>query len=167
MANELNTQAVNNSQVLSAWPTKRDSGQAAGSPGSGSVSSQGGTGKADRVSGLTSASGTASPDAVAQASAAVSANSNTAKSSAEKDTKLKESVEKINSYMQSMRRELQFSVDKDTGLTVVKVVNPTNSETIRQIPSEEVLSLAKRLVELGNEGEKAKAVSGLLLETQA
>jgi len=49
MANELNTQAVNNSQVLSAWPTKRDSGQAAGSSGSGSVSSQGGTGKADRV----------------------------------------------------------------------------------------------------------------------
>jgi len=27
-----------------------------------------------------------------------------------------------------MRRELQFSVDKDTELTVIKVVNPTNSK---------------------------------------
>lgn len=42
-------------------------------------------------------------------------------------------------------RNLQFSIDEDTGKTVVKVVDPTTKEVIRQIPSEEILAIAKAL----------------------
>jgi flagellar protein FlaG len=40
---------------------------------------------------------------------------------------------------------LQFSVDKDTHSTVVKVIDSETNKLIRQIPSEELLSISKRL----------------------
>ena len=42
-------------------------------------------------------------------------------------------------------RNLQFSLDTETGRTVVKVVDSSTNEVIRQIPSEELLNLAKTL----------------------
>ncbi len=45
----------------------------------------------------------------------------------------------------SVKRELQFSVDKDSGRMVVKVVDTKSGETIRQMPSEEVLRLQQAL----------------------
>ncbi len=46
---------------------------------------------------------------------------------------------------QALRRELQFSVDEASGRTVIRVTDAASGETIRQIPSEEVLALARRL----------------------
>lgn len=40
---------------------------------------------------------------------------------------------------------LQFTIDKDSGKTVVKVVDSATSEVIRQIPSEELLALARHM----------------------
>jgi flagellar protein FlaG len=40
---------------------------------------------------------------------------------------------------------LSFSIDKDTGRTVVKVVDNETGKTIQQIPSETVLALNKEL----------------------
>lgn len=40
---------------------------------------------------------------------------------------------------------LKFSIDKDTERTVIKVVDKQTGDTIRQIPSEEVLALDKAL----------------------
>lgn len=43
---------------------------------------------------------------------------------------------------------LQFSLHKETGRTMVKVVNKDTNELIREIPSEEVLNLAAKLDEM-------------------
>lgn len=61
---------------------------------------------------------------------------------------VQESVTKINDTILSLSRDIQFSVDQDTGREVVKVVDTRTNSVIRQIPSEEVLAIAKRLDEL-------------------
>ena len=61
---------------------------------------------------------------------------------------VKESVEKINKTVQAMARNLQFTVDEATQMNVVKVVDVETKDVIRQIPSEEVLAIAKALDKL-------------------
>jgi flagellar protein FlaG len=56
-----------------------------------------------------------------------------------------EAVSNLNDYVQVIRRELQFRVDKETGQTVVTVLDSETREVIRQIPREEVLALARHL----------------------
>lgn len=51
-------------------------------------------------------------------------------------------VSKLNDYVQNVQRTLSFSVDKDTGVTVVKVIDTATNELVRQIPAEETLKLA-------------------------
>ncbi|KFI21967.1 flagellar protein FlaG [Nitrosococcus oceani] len=65
---------------------------------------------------------------------------------------LEEAVRNINELMADVRRELQFSIDEATGRTVIKVVDRENGEMIRQIPSEEIMALARRIAEEGKEG---------------
>lgn len=55
----------------------------------------------------------------------------------------------LNEYVQSLNRDLQFSIDEKTGRTVIKVLDSETKEVIRQIPPEEVLSLARNLHESG------------------
>ena len=68
-----------------------------------------------------------------------------------KDTKnsddLKQAVSKLNDYVQNVQRNLQFSIDKESGATVVKVIDSKSEKIIRQIPTEETLRLARSLVE--------------------
>ena len=52
---------------------------------------------------------------------------------------------------------LEFTIDKDSGKTIVKVVDASTSEIIRQIPSEELLTLARNMTKL----------EGLLLDQKA
>jgi len=54
-------------------------------------------------------------------------------------------VSELNEYVQSLNRELHFSVDENSGRTVITVVNPETDEIIRQIPPEEVLAMARFL----------------------
>lgn len=41
--------------------------------------------------------------------------------------------------------KLQFSIDEETGRTVIRVVDEQTGETIRQIPSEEIMAIARNL----------------------
>ena len=59
---------------------------------------------------------------------------------------LKEAVDQINQYVQTVQRDLSFSMDGETGHTVIKVMDSSSGELIRQIPAEEVLALATYLV---------------------
>lgn len=61
-----------------------------------------------------------------------------------------EAVEKINQHVQTVQRDLQFTVDEDSGKTVIKVIDSNTKELIRQIPGEEALQVAKRLTEGAN-----------------
>lgn len=55
------------------------------------------------------------------------------------------SVAKINKTMQALVSSLEFSVDKDTQIDVVKVVDMKTKEVIRQFPTEEILAIAKAI----------------------
>ncbi len=51
-------------------------------------------------------------------------------------------VEKMAEHSRNLGRELHFEVDKDSGQTVVKVIDPETEEVVRQIPSEEAVERA-------------------------
>ena len=58
---------------------------------------------------------------------------------------LHEAVSQINSMVQSVQRDLAFSLDEDSGQTVIKVLDSKTGSLVRQIPSEEVLAIATQL----------------------
>jgi flagellar protein FlaG len=64
-------------------------------------------------------------------------------SPAEEEEMLKDAADKANELVKTMNQQLQFSVDKDTGKTVVKVMDKESGELIRQIPSDAMLAIAK------------------------
>jgi len=62
-------------------------------------------------------------------------------------SRLDEAVRGLNEHVKTIQRELQFSVDKESGKTIIKVMDKETSEVIRQIPSDEALSVARQLSE--------------------
>jgi flagellar protein FlaG len=76
---------------------------------------------------------------------------------------LRNKVEELNQNAQSVQRSLRFDVDDDTGITVITVRDRHTDEVIRQIPSEELLELARYFAEASeSEGES----KGLLLRAE-
>ena len=60
---------------------------------------------------------------------------------------------------------VNFALDKELDRTVIRVVDSKTQEMIRQIPSEELLTIAKRLKELDDlSGISDKSVVGLLFD---
>lgn len=60
-----------------------------------------------------------------------------------------DAVKNINSALATLKREERhLNVDQDLGRLVVKIVNSETKEIVRQIPSEEALSLSKRMQEM-------------------
>lgn len=55
---------------------------------------------------------------------------------------LDNAVSKLNDYLQDVQRNLSFSIDKETGITVVKVIDSATQEVVRQLPPDETLKLA-------------------------
>ncbi len=58
---------------------------------------------------------------------------------------LEQATEQMNKHVQNLKRDLHFSIDKDTGETVIRVVDSESHKTIRTIPSEEFLSVQQQL----------------------
>ncbi|MCP3851060.1 MAG: flagellar protein FlaG [Gammaproteobacteria bacterium] len=61
------------------------------------------------------------------------------------EAKLDKTISQLNTSLQNMQRSLEFSVDKDAGQIVINVKDKETDEVVRQIPSKEVLELAKNL----------------------
>jgi len=59
-------------------------------------------------------------------------------------------AEQLQSFVQSMGRNLSFSVDEVSGYNVVRVVNPDTGELIRQLPSDELLKISRDFQRLNN-----------------
>lgn len=73
-----------------------------------------------------------------------------AKSNAQGDTKaLEQAVETANDFVQTVQRDLHFSIDQESERTVVKVVESSSGDVIRQIPNESFLEMARNMKELG------------------
>ena len=58
---------------------------------------------------------------------------------------VRQSVERLNSLIQSVRRELRFTVDDASGRVIVQIIDADTEQLVRQIPGEEVLALAAHL----------------------
>ena len=68
---------------------------------------------------------------------------------AEPAVNLEIAVASVNSYVQSIQRDLQFTVDEELERTVIKVVDSGSGELIRQIPEDIFLELARNLKQDG------------------
>ncbi|WP_083446876.1 flagellar protein FlaG [Azoarcus sp. CIB] len=68
-----------------------------------------------------------------------------------------QAVAEVQKVLAPVAQNLLFSIDEDTGRTLVKVVDSTTDEVIRQIPSEELLAISKALDRL----------QGLLIQQKA
>jgi flagellar protein FlaG len=82
------------------------------------------------------AAGTSATAGVDAASGAVEAEESTPE-------QIETAVHQVNTSLESRSIGLQFEIDKDTDKVIVKVVDRTNGVVIRQIPTEEVVRIAK------------------------
>ncbi|HFE38090.1 MAG TPA: flagellar protein FlaG [Gammaproteobacteria bacterium] len=57
---------------------------------------------------------------------------------------IQEAVNKLQDYVDKYNRDLKFSVDDDTGRTVVRLLD-SDDNVVKQYPSEEILSLISNL----------------------
>jgi len=66
-------------------------------------------------------------------------------------------VEKLNESMKQSSQSLEFSIDKDSKDIVVKLIDQSTKEVVRQIPSEEALQIAKSIDRMQGRLIKEKA----------
>ncbi len=65
--------------------------------------------------------------------------------SIESEEQVKQAVQKIQGTVNNLAQNLQFSIDEDTGKTIIKVMDVHTEEVIRQIPTEEAVEIARTL----------------------
>ena len=73
------------------------------------------------------------------------------------DAQVQKALDNLRQAAAQVPQNVEFSVDKTSGRTVIKVVDGSTQQVIRQIPSEEVLQMAQALDQM----------SGLLLRDKA
>ncbi len=93
-------------------------------------------------------------------------NTNKVEVSGQETTKVnqqevKNQIEELQQFNQSIDRSLQFKVDDELGVTIVRVIDKETDELIRQFPPEELINLSRRLKELN---EQDSGNSGVLLQ---
>jgi flagellar protein FlaG len=74
---------------------------------------------------------------------------------------VKSQIEELQQFNQNIDRSLQFKVDEELGVTIVRVIDKETDELIRQFPPEELINLSRRLKELN---EQDSGNSGVLLQ---
>lgn len=63
----------------------------------------------------------------------------------QKSKQLQAAVQEMEKFFQSVRRNLEFSIDEGSGQVVVKVIATETGEVVRQLPSAEALKIADSL----------------------
>lgn len=58
---------------------------------------------------------------------------------------LEQVAQQLQDFVGEMNRGLEFSVDKDSGRDVIKVIDKASGDLVKQYPSEEVLDLVSKL----------------------
>jgi flagellar protein FlaG len=71
-------------------------------------------------------------------------------------TTLEKALGNVSAQVQMLQRSLHFSVDKESGEPIVRIVDTETQELIRQIPSQELLAI----------GERLRSTIGLLLSEE-
>ena len=62
-----------------------------------------------------------------------------------KSEQVAQAVSQLNDYVQSLQRDLRFTVDDNSGKSIVSVIDSNSQKVIRQIPNETALQLARNL----------------------
>lgn len=101
------------------------------------------------------------PQPVGQSQNSAKNNNATAQQNPQNEVQmLQEAAEKISAHLNLKNSSLEFSVDQNSGKNVVKIVDKTTKEVVRQIPSEEAIHIAQASDELD------EIRQGLLLSEQ-
>jgi flagellar protein FlaG len=58
---------------------------------------------------------------------------------------LEKVAQQLQDFMGEMNRSLEFLVDKDSGRDVIKVLDKSTGDLVKQYPSEEVLGIISKL----------------------
>ena len=66
-------------------------------------------------------------------------------------------AQKLQEFVGTLNRGLEFSVDEDSGRDVIKVIDRDSKEVVRQYPSEEVLDLIANLSDAAGNFINSKA----------
>ena len=66
-------------------------------------------------------------------------------------------IEQVNAHLAAQNRAIEFTIDPDTKAVVVKLIDKQDNRVLRQVPSQEMLEIAKALDQL----------QGKLLRSQA
>lgn len=83
--------------------------------------------------------------AVSGVEKAIPVATETRRNSLDEELAVADALREITSFLGN---ELNFEIDKDTGKILVKILDPESHEVIRQIPTEVVVNMSKRLSEL-------------------
>ena len=67
------------------------------------------------------------------------------KSAVEDKNAVQDATKRLQDFVSGVRGDIQFSMDSDSGKTVVKVIDRSTHEVLRQFPSEEAIQLARAL----------------------
>ncbi|NMQ27903.1 flagellar protein FlaG [Candidatus Accumulibacter phosphatis] len=59
--------------------------------------------------------------------------------------KLETAIQSVREFVKPTNSNIEFSVDDDSGQLVVKIIDRSTKEVIRQMPSEEMMAIAKTL----------------------
>jgi len=78
---------------------------------------------------------------------------------------IEEKVSELNSFVQNIQRGIQFSVDEDSGHSVITVTDRETGDVIRTFPSEEMLAISAQLNE--SLATQDSAGRGLLVNAKA
>lgn len=71
-------------------------------------------------------------------------------------------MEQLNGHLEDTGSELRFQVDKSTGHTVFKLIEPNSGKVLLQVPSEEVLAMARNLRAI----ERQEGTAGVLVNKE-
>lgn len=113
-----------------------------------SISSNPPTATPSRSGGAEAAPAEVRQAASSQAGNAVAAQTEQAVAAAKTETSrqdLEDAVKAVNDFLKPINNAIQFSLDSESGKTIVKVIDVETKDIIRQFPSEEMMSIARAI----------------------
>jgi len=75
----------------------------------------------------------------------ISTAQSTVNNKPESEEQIRQAVQKIQEVVDNLAHNLRFSIDEDTGKTIIKVMDARTDEVIRQFPTEEAIEIARTL----------------------
>lgn len=79
---------------------------------------------------------------------------------------VKRAAETVSSFIETVSRDVRVAYDDTISRSVFTVVDAETSEVIRQIPSEDLVAIARFLEAQGLESSDRKALAGVLLSEE-